>query len=134
MREQDVAEAPVDKAAATPEPAKDPRAKKDAAKVAPEPRAMRAMVFADAQLVSDRVLGTLALNQALVVDALKWLGTEEAFVGETTSEKDVAIEHTKSQDVAWFYSTILGAPLLVLSGGLAGVYRRRRKSGAGRKA
>jgi hypothetical protein len=48
-------------------------------------------------------------------------------MGETKSEKDVPIEHTKGQDRAWFYSTVVGAPFLVLGGGLWGVLRRRRR-------
>jgi hypothetical protein len=95
-----------------------------------EPRAMRVMVLAAAQMVSDAVLANIALNAALLGDAIKWLGGEEKLAGETTSEKDVPIEHTRGQDVAWFYSTIVGAPLLVLGVGLALTLRRRR----GRKA
>lgn len=95
-------------------------------------RPMRAMVLADSNLLSDALLLNVALHRGLLHDAVMWLGGEEAFMGETTSEKDVPIEHTKSQDVAWFYSTIIGAPLVVLAGGLAGVYRRRR--GSRRKA
>ena len=38
--------------------------------------------------------------------------SEEEFAGETVSEKDVAIEHTKSEDVVWFYGTLVGAPKL----------------------
>jgi hypothetical protein len=43
------------------------------------------------------------------------------------SEKDRPLEHTKDKDVVWFYSTIIGAPLLVLGLGLLSVRLRRRR-------
>ena len=97
------------------------------------PHGMRALVFADADLLTDGLLGRVRLNYDLAGDVIKWLGGEEQYSGETQSEKDVAIEHTKSQDVAWFYSTIVGAPVLVLACGLL-VVARRRKPRAGKRA
>jgi hypothetical protein len=90
---------------------------------------MRALVFADSELFSDRVISSLGLNQAMVADAIRWLGREEDLSGETSSEADLPIRHTRNEDVAWFYSTIVGAPSLVLLLGLIAV-RRRRRSGA----
>lgn len=90
---------------------------------------MRALVYADADLFSDLVLRSFGLNGALVADAIRWLGSEEAFAGETVSEEDVRIQHTRGQNVAWFYSTIVGAPLLTLALGLLGVWIRRRRKG-----
>jgi hypothetical protein len=77
---------------------------------------MRAIVFATGKAFVDVVWvdRRFGLNQAMFVDAVRWLGGEEAFAGETVSEKDVSIEHTKSEDVAYFYGSIIGAPLLVL--------------------
>ena len=94
-----------------------------------EPAQMRALLVADATVFSDGVLASqaLGLNRALVLDAVRWLGGEENFLGEVVSEKDVPIEHTKGKDVVWFYSTIIGAPLLVLGLGLLGVRRRRSR-------
>ena len=91
---------------------------------------MRALVFASSSLFSDAVLASLAPNAALVGDGIKWLGREERFAGVTESEADVPIVHTKAEDIAWFYATILGAPMLVLVGGLLGVHRRRHRGGA----
>ena len=90
---------------------------------------MRALVYASSSLFSNAVLISLAPNAALAADGIKWLGRDEAFAGATQSEADVAIVHTKDQDIAWFYATILGAPMLVLGGGLLGVYRRRQLRG-----
>jgi hypothetical protein len=95
----------------------------------PDPETMRALVFASSSLFSDAVLTSLAPNAALVGDGIKWLGREETFAGATESEADVPIVHTKDEDIAWFYATILGAPMLVLGGGLLDVYRRRRWRG-----
>ena len=89
---------------------------------------MRAMVVADAEVFSDILLRQVPLIQALVVDGVKWLGGEEDLAGETVSEKDVAIEHTKDEDVRLFYGTIVGAPLLVLGIGLLRIRRRSGKT------
>ena len=90
---------------------------------------MRAMVFADAEAFTDPVLQSLGLNAAMVNDGLKWLGHEENLAGTTESELDVPIQHTQSQDVLWFYSIILGAPVLVLGIGLGAVMRRQKRRG-----
>jgi hypothetical protein len=111
--------AAVEAAAPAPAPGADPKAT--------PPRGMRALVVADATMISDAVLTNVGLNAALVADGVKWLGGEEKYAGDTTSEKDVPIEHTRGQDEAWFYSTIVGAPLLVLTGGLLSVMRRRKR-------
>jgi hypothetical protein len=89
-------------------------------------RTARALVYTSSSVMSDGVLVNLGLNAALVADGLKWLGREETFAGTPTSEEDVPIVHTQAEDVVWFYATILGAPGLLLGGGLLGVYRRRR--------
>lgn len=93
-----------------------------------EKAGMRAMVFADSEVFSDILLRKVPLVQALVVDAVKWLGGEEDLAGETISEKDVLIEHTKSEDVVWFYLSLVGAPVLILGLGLSGVMWRRRRA------
>ena len=92
---------------------------------------MRSLVFADADMFSDGVLTSLGMNAAIAADGVRWLGREEAFAGETVSEADVPIVHTRGEDVAWFYAIIFGAPALVLGLGLVVVYsprwvRRRR--------
>jgi hypothetical protein len=71
-------------------------------------------------------------NQVLFLDAVRWLGGEESFAGEPSSEEDVRIEHTKQKDLIWFYATIFGAPALI--GGLGFWYSRRarRRRGGGR--
>jgi hypothetical protein len=85
----------------------------------------RAVLFADADMFTDFFLTRLALNQLLLADAIRWLGHEEDISGETSSEADIEIVHTRRENVVWFYSTILGAPSLVLALGLWSVRRRR---------
>ena len=88
---------------------------------------MRAMVFADGELFMDPVQQRYLFAQTLFADAVRWLGGEELFAGETVSEKDVLIKHTKSRDVMWFYLCIVGAPFFVLAMGLGFVWFRRRR-------
>jgi hypothetical protein len=89
-------------------------------------KGFRAMVVADGDLFSDVVLTHVPTAAAFLADAFKWLGGEEVFAGEVITEKDVFIQHTKGEDVIWFYLTIIGAPILVLGIGLATVFLRRR--------
>lgn len=106
----------------------EPAAKPDAKEKKPEPKEMRAFVLADVDALSDLVLSNWAANQMLFVDAMRWLVGEESYSGQTNNEEDVRIEHTKQQDLAWFYSTIFGVPAMVLGVGL--FVRRRVLGGA----
>jgi hypothetical protein len=90
------------------------------------PASPRALVYASTSVFSDPVLVSIGPNAALVADGIKWLAREEALAGTTESEEDVPVVHTRGEDVALFYAAILGGPVLLLGGGLAGVYRRRR--------
>lgn len=89
----------------------------------------RAIVIGDADVATDLVLMNAPANRLLLVDALRWLVGEESYSGEISSEEDVRIQHTKEKDVFWFYSTILGAPVLVLALGLYLVRRSRSNGG-----
>ncbi len=87
----------------------------------------RAFVISDADALSDLVLANVPGNQYLFVDAIRWLGGEESWAGQQTTEEDVTIEHTKKEDQVWFYSTIFGAPALVLGAGLFASRRARQR-------
>jgi len=114
---------------------KDAAAKKDDKKEEkgkdkqPNPEEMRAFVLADADAVGDFVLSQDPWNQILLVDAMRWLVGEESFAGPPNTEEDQRIQHTKQQDLSWFYATIFGAPSLVLALGLAISRRSRAKGG-----
>ncbi|MEO8180109.1 MAG: Gldg family protein [Deltaproteobacteria bacterium] len=97
---------------------------KDAKK---EPKEMRAFVLADADGLTDLLLSNFGPNRLLLMDAIRWLGGEDSFAGEVNDEQDVRIEHSKQGDQAWFYSTIVGVPALVLGAGLA-ISRRARRT------
>jgi len=84
---------------------------------------MRMLVLADADALSDFGLRSPG-NHYLFDDGLKWLFEEKGVVGSVGAEEDVRIVHTKDEDVAWFYSTIFGLPLVVLAIGI--VYNRFR--------
>jgi hypothetical protein len=86
----------------------------------------RGIVIADATALSDRWLPNPG-NQLYVYDAVSWLLGEEGSGGTIESEEDVKIQHTRDDQVAWFYGTIAGVPFLVF---IAGALRiRRRKTG-----
>ena len=93
----------------------------------------RVLVYADADLFEDvfvQNMGRAAMimvSGPLLRDSVRWLGGEEAIVGDIVSEDDKAIEHTKAQDAKWFTLTIVGAPLLILGLGLGGTLTRRRR-------
>jgi len=120
------------------DPAKDKPAKgdeaKDGAEGEPEAdrpaphRGMRALVFADVDIFEDSALSRFGGLQYVVRDAALWLGGEEELTGETVDEKDTVIEHTKSEDVVWFYLSLVGAPIVILGAGLSGVMWRRRRA------
>ncbi|MCE2398590.1 MAG: Gldg family protein [Gemmatimonadetes bacterium] len=86
---------------------------------------LRALVYADADIFSERVIRSQRMQWELVSDGVRWLGREEEFAGEVVSEEDVPIRHTNAEDVIWFYGIIFGAPTLVLAAGVV-QYRRRR--------
>ncbi|HVZ33510.1 MAG TPA: Gldg family protein, partial [Polyangiaceae bacterium] len=95
-----------------------------------KPKELRAFVVADADGLSDLLLSNFGPNRLLFMDAVRWLGGEDSFAGEVNDEQDVRIEHSKQKDLVWFYSTIIGAPLLVLAAGLTLTRRARRSSKA----
>lgn len=96
-----------------------------------QPKEMRAFVIADADSMSDLLMSNFGPNRLLLMDAIRWLGGEDSFAGEVNDEEDVRIEHSKQKDLAWFYSTIVGMPALVLGLGLGMARRSRRTNKAG---
>ncbi len=115
-----------------PAPAKPVADKKDE-------KEMRAVVFADADLFSDDyILAPLGAgghppNYHLFADVVRWLAGEAQMGGVPTSEEDVKILHSRSEDAWWFYSTVMGVPLLILGLGLfTGWGRGRGKRRAGK--
>lgn len=86
----------------------------------------RVVVLGDSDVLSDSVLQNPG-NLYLAADTARWLLGDDAISGSITTETDPPLEHTRSQDVAWFYSTCFVAPALVLAAGF-GVTRRKRRS------
>jgi hypothetical protein len=101
------------------------RTRPDAGKDAPE---ARLLLLADSDALGDPVIEN-AGNAYVALDGLKWLLGEEAIAGEISSEEDVPIQHTRKQDVFWFYSTVFLAPALVLAVG----FFANRRSGRGKR-
>lgn len=84
----------------------------------------RAVVVADSDAFTDLVLDVSPGNRAFALDAVRWLLGEES-LGAPGGETDFPIQHTRGQEVAWFYVTVFVAPLAVLGAGFW-VTRRRR--------
>jgi hypothetical protein len=91
----------------------------------------RVFVIADSDWCSYETV-KVAANGGLALDVIHWLMGDEAFSGQTSTEADIKIVHTRKQDVAWFYSTVFLAPALVIGAGIFVTRRSRRKRSAGR--
>ena len=61
---------------------------------------------------------------------MQWFLGEEQIIGDTATEEDVPIEHTRDEDKLWFYATSFGAPLPLLILGIWIALRGRRRTGA----
>ena len=102
------------------------RPRPDAGKGKPE---TRMMVLADSDALGDPVIENPG-NAYLALDGMKWLLGDDLIIGEISSEEDAPIQHTRKQDVFWFYSTVFLAPALVLG---AGFFATRRRGGGKRR-
>lgn len=101
----------------------------------------RVLAFGDVDLFADVLVrnqmggaGVTMVSGPLLDDSVRWLGGEEVFGGEIVSEDDKPIPHTKNQDAIWFGLTLVGAPALVLAGGLIGTSLARRRRTPAKKA
>ena len=87
----------------------------------------RAIVTADADVISDLLFGRVPMNQNWFGEATLWLEGEVLIAGEVSDIEDTPIVHTKDSDKLWFWGTTAFVPLLLLGFG-AGVNRRRRRT------
>ena len=92
----------------------------------------RAFVIADSDLFGDEAIAAPG-NELMIRDVMHWLMGDEAYQGLVATEQDLPISHTRKQDIAWFYSTIFVAPLLVLGLGYLTTRRRLRKAAASQR-
>lgn len=87
----------------------------------------RIFVLADADVLSDALIGLNEGNLYLFRDVVLWLSRGEEQVAPTVTEEDVKIKHMKDEDALIFYGTTFGFPGAVLGLGWFAT-RRRRKS------
>ncbi len=99
--------------------------KRNASALMPEDEA-RAVVLADSDAITDQLMA-YAGNHYLALDAVRWLGGEERISGAISNEEDVPVAHTRKQDLAWFYSSILLAPAAIVGAGFFMTRRRRKR-------
>lgn len=87
----------------------------------------RALVLGDVNFLADPILQLSRANHTFVLDAVRWLAGDEEISGSINSEADVKIQHTRDENWAAFYLTVVAFPLLILIiGGV--IIRLRRKS------
>jgi len=91
------------------------------------PTESRVIVMGDASWASDLFL-LYSGNGQLAVDALSWLTEDKSLEGETTSEEDVKIQHTKEGQGLWFYGAAAFVPFALLSLGLGRLRYRKTRS------
>jgi hypothetical protein len=89
----------------------------------------RAIVMGDGDFMTNKVAPNNG-NMLPFVDSLGWLIGNEDLTGETSSEEDVAIEHSREQDKVWFYATTFAMPAPIVFAGLWVARRRRRRAEA----
>ncbi len=88
-----------------------------------------AAVVADANLASNFFIRNAA-NAYFIADTVSWLTEDPALAGESESEEDVKIQHTKEDESMWFYATSALIPALVFVTGALRVSNRRKKGAA----
>lgn len=101
---------------------------------APAEEQGRMIVLADSDAVADGIFENRG-NAVFVLDGLRWLVGEESLAGEITSEVDVPVVHTRTEDVAVFYSAVFLVPAAILAVGFLATRRGRkaaRKTEGGR--
>ncbi len=86
----------------------------------------RIVVIGDVTAFSDNVIQFSQGNEQLAQDVLRWLVKDEDLAGNTESEEDVKIQHSRDEDVYWFYGTIFFFPLGILGFGFLIITLRRR--------
>ncbi|NOZ88169.1 MAG: hypothetical protein GXP49_18305 [Deltaproteobacteria bacterium] len=91
-----------------------------------ESHGFRALIFSDSDALTDQVLGNLG-NLYLASDSIRWLAGIQGVTGAVESGEDIPIEHTRQDDMIWFYGMVFLVPALVLALGL--IYSGRRRKG-----
>ncbi|WNG55630.1 ABC transporter [Archangium gephyra] len=86
----------------------------------------RVVVMGDSDVMTDSGPRSYG-NPYLLMDTVLWLLGEEELAGVLSNEEDVPLQHTRQQDVVWFYSAVFVAPALVLGAGFLVTWRRRRR-------
>jgi hypothetical protein len=87
----------------------------------------RSVVIADGDFITNKIAPNNG-NLLLFVDSLAWLVGNEDLSGESSSEEDIAIEHTSDRDKVWFYGTTFVVPLPIALAGVWVARRRRRRA------
>ncbi len=87
---------------------------------------VRVVAMGDSDVLTDGVLRAYG-NPYLAMDSVLWLLGEEELAGEVSNEEDVPVQHSRQQDVVWFYSAVFLGPAMVLGVGFLVTRRRPRR-------
>ena len=88
----------------------------------------RALVIGDVNLFADPILQLSRANHTFALDSVRWLVGDEEISGAINSEQDVKIQHTRDENWAAFYLSVVAVPILVLIAGGVLIRLRRRES------
>jgi len=86
----------------------------------------RMVILTDVDAIADELVQQVQGNIVMLRDVVLWLQKSDDPVVTVDSSEDIKIIHRKEEDVAVFYGTTFGVPLLVL--GLGWLAQRRRRS------
>ena len=89
----------------------------------------RAAVIGDATWMSNAILKNQA-NAVYLVSTVGWLTQDPALTGETETEEDIKIQHTKEGEAMWFYGSSALVPAVVFLLGMLRVRSRKVKGNA----
>ncbi len=90
----------------------------------------RVATVADTTWASNFVLTRNQASLVYLLETTGWLTQDPSLGGETETEEDIKIVHTKDGEGLWFYGTIVLLPLLAFTSGALRVNSRRKKGAA----
>lgn len=86
----------------------------------------KVLLFSNSSSASDALIENVA-NQILLVSSFRWAFSDDSMLTSSSSEEDVRIQHTKKENIVWFYLTVCTIPFIILLIGFVVLRVMRRK-------